>query len=445
MPADRRIIMAYQIEIHGLRATVASGGQLVVTGESAALTPAEAQAFAKLLKTLAGLAPGLYLPGTAAKPAETAAPAGAAKAAEPAKVAIQAPEPMAAPEATAAVEPTQAAAPAKAPEPAAVPATAAAEPATAKQAKAKAADTLPGRPRSIPRKASDDTAAPKAISKAKDQPAAAPKGESAAPKAADGLPGRPRSIPRVAGTSAAPAAPAAKAAAKASAPAAAAAPAAKGDNLPGRPRSTPRTGTSAGTSTAAGPEAVEAAPQAKRGPGRPRRERADPSYVGPIVSFVTTLAPERKRGGRPKGSKNREKESESAATPEPTAAPVAKAAAATPATPAVAEAPAPKSVKPTGPKGPRLIDLYDAWMRENPGLHGRLDLIKLGVEKGWLVSDDAARSFGISMSRERELFHHDKVTDQWIRRAELKAPITKGRYFRRPRDGQGQEIDTGKK
>jgi hypothetical protein len=146
------------------------------------------------------------------------------------------------------------------------------------------------------------------------------------------------------------------------------------------------------------------------------------------------MAPERKRGGRPKGSKNRSTESESAATPEPTAvaeAPVAKPAAEPAAKPAAPEGASPKSVKPTGPKGPRLIDLYDAWMRENPGLHGRLDLIKLGVEKGWLASDDAARSFGISMSRERELFHHDKVTDQWVRRAELKAPVTKGRFLRR--------------
>ena len=88
-------------------------------------------------------------------------------------------------------------------------------------------------------------------------------------------------------------------------------------------------------------------------------------------------------------------------------------------------------------KKPRLIDLYDAWMTENPGPRSRRELIQLGIAKGWLQEQNAVASFLSPMRRARELFYNDPATDEWIRRAELKAPPTPGKNVRLP-GGRGK-------
>lgn len=66
-------------------------------------------------------------------------------------------------------------------------------------------------------------------------------------------------------------------------------------------------------------------------------------------------------------------------------------------------------------------------MTENPGPRSRRELIQLGIAKGWLQEQNAVASFLSPMRRARETFYNDPATDEWIRRAEMKAPPVPGK------------------
>jgi hypothetical protein len=160
--------------------------------------------------------------------------------------------------------------------------------------------------------------------------------------------------------------------------------------LPGRPRKTPLSG-----------GAIASAQAAAVGPRRPGRPR---STAGSSAA-ASTKAP---RGGR------------------------------------VVRATAPKQ------RTTRVVDLYDAWMADNPGPKTREQLIDLGVERGWLKGDDAKRIFAVCMNRERKLFQmmRDGNTDVYVRRAEASQPTSSPtRVVRRRGDSEvliGQREDGAK-